>query len=197
LPFRWLVACLILITCETACQRGCLSRWMEEHAFERAGGSGAKPPGFVQLGSVDCPDGLARCTSGVVEVSRLSSHPEPCSGSREACECPWDRLSPCGQGCVAEDVEMVLPREQAVAQLCAPAPTDRIAELVPTALGMEGGVECGEERFVCTRSVVLSCSPTSGAQVVARCIKGCAVEGLTLDEDELTEDAARMLLCRR
>jgi hypothetical protein len=152
------------------------------------------------MGSVDCPDGLARCVGGVVEASRLFSHPEPCSGSREACECPWDRLGACPTGCVAEDVEVVLPRARASNQLCAP-PADAVYavhEVVDTpapALPTETGLDCSDQRYLCHEGQVLACEPT--VRVVARCVKGCAVEGLTLDDDTLADPAALAFLCLR
>ncbi len=151
------------------------------------------------MGSVDCPDGLARCVGGVVEASRLFSHPEPCSGSREACECPWDRLGPCTAGCVAEDVEVVLPRPQASLQLC--APTGEAVYAVPQAgetppaLPTEAGTDCSDQRYLCHGGQVVACEPA--LHVVAGCIKGCAVEGMTLDDDALADPAAVALLCLR
>jgi hypothetical protein len=200
---RSLTLAVLMAFALAGCARGCLSTWLEEHAFVPARPANAnKPKGIAQLRSVDCADGLARCVGGVVEVSRLSSHPDPCSGPREACECPWDRLEACSQGCVAEDVEVVLPRERAQAQLCAPDPgaayslpvRGRSADTSdPSASADEE--TCGDDRYACAASAILSCEPSP--HVVARCLKGCAVEGVSLEDDSVTEAVAVALLCAR
>jgi hypothetical protein len=147
--------------------------------------------------SIDCPDGLARCTGGVVEVSRLASRPDPCAGSREACECPWDRLSPCRLGCVAEDVEVVVSRERAVAQLCAPEPGGGAAYVEAPPPFEDGGIDCADGRYICAGSWIVSCSSDTPPHRLARCINGCTSEALTLDDDTLTDRQATALLCRR
>jgi hypothetical protein len=91
---------------------------------------------------------------------------------------------------------MVVPRDRAVVQLCAPQPGEVYADpaVQGAAEAMDAGIHCGDERFVCTAGWVAACEPM---RVVARCIKGCSGEALTLDDEALTDEAAIALLCRR
>jgi len=185
------LACLTMAL--PACERGCLSSWLSEHQI-----GGHSAPGMEQLRFVDCPDGLARCVGGVVEVSRLARHPEPCSGSTEACSCPWDKGEACASGCVAEDVEVVLDRARGRQQLCAPAKGEAYA--IRGAPGPAERPPCGDERYRCTQAFVFACDPAATdheARAVAQCLKGCAASGMTLDDDRLDDDAAMALLCAR
>jgi hypothetical protein len=145
------------------------------------------------MNAVDCPDGLARCSDGVVEVSRLAMIPQPCRGSAEQCTCPWERLRECEQGCVVEGVEVVLERGKALAQLCAPPPdAGPMARALSTTA--PGGCE-DEELYRCAGGAVVGCADHT---VVGMCLQGCAVEGASVGVDmPVTREGAFAILCSR
>lgn len=178
------------------CERGCA-----RNAIERARQGGAAPVSsqVFPLNAVDCPDGLARCRDGVIETSRLFSYPTPCTGPAEKCTCPWDRLSPCEHGCVAEEIELALPRNRALSQLCAPSHSQTVARPpLPNVAAPPGA--CTGEPYRCIGGVVVACEAdgaATAAVVIAACAHGCADEGGALDDDRITRDQAAPLLCRR
>ena len=145
------------------------------------------------MNGVDCPDGLARCTGGLVEASRLAILPQPCRGSPEQCTCPWERLAECHRGCVADGLEVVVEREKASAQLCAPE-ADAGATARILAVTSPSGCE-EEDLFRCAGGAVVSCSESA---VVAICARGCSVEGASIDRGQpVSREAAFAILCSR
>src|SRR5450631_2743014 len=101
---------LLYLLSLTACERGCLSR-----------ASGSSPLESAIAVKQDCPTGLARCTSGSVEITEGRA---PCGG----CACAWKRIEVCEHGCVVENVELVREPDRAAA-LCNPLPV--LATLPP------------------------------------------------------------------
>jgi hypothetical protein len=148
--------------------------------------------GPITLGGVDCSDGLARCQGGVVEVSVSFHYPEPCSGPPEKCRCPWERLDDCPGACAADGVELVISRERARRQLCAPTAGESFAG--PAGLGDADVVSPStcEGTYACFASTILACGPPRVA--VAMCARGCAGDTL---EDPVPMSAATALLCSR
>ena len=163
---------------------------MQERAAEKAAPGGAGSPA---MNAIDCPDGLARCSGGVVQVSKLASIPLPCTGPVEHCTCPWERAMECNAGCVADDVEVVLDVTRAGRQLCAPprdaAPTVR-------ALPTPSPAACEEEQlYRCVGGGVVACAENA---LVATCVRGCVTEGAALDRDvAVSREAAFAILCSR
>ena len=151
------------------------------------------PPGAGALNAVDCPDGLARCTEGVVESSRLARIPQPCRGTPEQCSCPWERLAECHRGCVVDGLEVVVEREKAGAQLCAP---EADAGAMARTLAVTSPSRCDEEEaYRCAGGAVVSCSESA---VVAICTRGCSVEGASVDREQpVSREAAFAILCSR
>ena len=184
------------------CERGCLAGWLSD----RGVATGPKPPGqgsAPQLAAIDCPDGLARCGNGIVQVSRAYQYADPCTGSPEQCTCPWERLGDCAKGCVVDGLVIDEPRERAIPQLCAPTPaaanvTDARAEFSgpPPADAIASACDAA---YVCEHRAVVACGPP--ARVVGACTAGCAREGQSMDTDDesapLTPTAALAVLCRR
>jgi hypothetical protein len=146
------------------------------------------------MSGVDCPDGLARCVDGIVEVSRVAVIAQPCVGPPEKCRCPWDRIGGCDHGCVADDVELVLPRAQAFLQLCAPSAADVFARPPAHGIAMPPGL-CTGEMYRCAGGTVIAC-PAGEPKPLATCVRGCADEGSVLDEEGLNSDQVVALLCR-
>lgn len=174
----------------SACQRGCASSWLGEHGV---GPEGVSPPGAAPLGAIDCPDGLGRCSGGVVEVSRLTSIPQPCKGSPESCACPWDRLGDCEEGCVVDDVDVVIERDVALRQLCAPhGDAGAVARVLPE----QSPAGCDEaELYRCVGGSIIACKEHA---VVASCARGCVRDGASLDDDTpVRREAAFAILCSR
>jgi len=180
----------------TGCQRGCLMTWLTSHGFGTT-----DPAESVAKGTLDipCPGGLSRCADGVVSISRSYTPPQACSP--EGCRCPWDPVGRCDAGCVAESIELEIPRDVALRQLCTPAPRTLLATPVPPGYERprpDGGdaiqVECEIERFRCVDGVVSSCD---GAEhPLAICARGCA-EGEGAVYEDVSADAAIALLCAR
>jgi hypothetical protein len=185
---RFGLVCLVLFL--GGCERGCLTNWLREKSGR---GPSSASSASAAWGGVDCPHGLARCNGGVVEASVFANLPSPCSGPPERCACPWERVGACPAACAADGVELVVPRDQALAQMCAPSvdagPFARPA--APGTLSPSGG--CDGERYRCAASTVIACAPQ---RAVARCVFGCLQEGDELDVD-VSEAAATALLCRR
>jgi hypothetical protein len=196
-----------LVVALCGCERGCLARWLEGHGAGPATGPGTPgrgpPPSgdLGGLGAIDCPDGMARCGLGIVHVSRAYHYPDPCTLSPEQCQCPWERLGDCPNGCAADGVELDVPRERALTQLCAPGPrSGDDARASFSAVPPPGTIASScDLAYVCEKGVVVVCGPP--AQAVAACTGGCAREGQGLDVDEetapVTPAAAVALLCKR
>jgi hypothetical protein len=173
------------------CERGCARSWLGEHGV---GGGARKPSGPAPLGAIDCADGLARCGGGVVEASRRATLPWPCHGTPEQCACPWERVADCEGECVADGVEVVVPEDRAVRQLCV-AGADAGLVAGPTSPG-EAPRGCDEgQAYRCEGGVVTACLENA---VVGRCLHGCVAESSGL-EDNLTvsREAAAAILCSR
>ena len=145
--------------------------------------------------AVDCPDGLARCEAGEVEVSRLAAIPQPCKGQPKDCACPWERIATCpGEVCVADGVELVVERSHAAAQLCAPGADAGPLSLAPPP-GALPTTPCDEgELYKCAGGNVVGCSANA---VLAQCLRGCAAEGTGIDEEGVDREAAVAILCSR
>ena len=142
---------LLLAAALCGCERGCARTWAERRGVgeKAAFRNGLGPPR-----ATDCPDGLARCTGGVVETSRLAAIPEPCQGPPESCACPWERAGECGGACVAEGAEIVVDRARALAQLCAPGPGGG-----DLARPISQPADCDEDtRYRCSGGAVVSCA---------------------------------------
>jgi hypothetical protein len=182
----------VLVVGLAGCERGCLSNWLTER-----GVGGDKPvigKGSLPVQGVDCPDGLARCEDGVVRVSRAYSYPVPCKESPEQCTCPWVNVGACERGCVAESIELVMRRALAAEQLCAPASGSAAGVLArppDPAFEVRPGW-CEGESYRCEGGAVVACVDSPSA--LAACVKGCAEEGTTVDE-EIPHEAAIAILC--
>jgi hypothetical protein len=186
------------------CDRGCARSWLADHGL---GGPAPNAPGSMPLNAVDCPDGIARCEGGDVSASRLATLPMPCRGSANDCACPWDLIGECPSGCAAEGAEIVLERGSAVGQLCAPIPGARpfaMARPLPPpaasgsvvidgAAGLEANCDEGD-RYRCAGGRVVECA---SGQVVAACLRGCFVEGSSVDDDAVSREGASAILCSR
>lgn len=180
----------------SACDRGCAWGWLREHGI--GGAPSPMVPGAIPLDVIDCPDGIARCAKGNVEVSRLARIPQPCRGPESACTCPWERIASCGRGCVAEEVELVIDRAVAASQLCAAGPDSGLVAH-PTAVNSSKNAEvarCEEgELYRCTRREIVDCVVRAR---VASCAHGCFSEGASLDiGTPVDREAAFAILCSR
>jgi hypothetical protein len=154
------------------------------------------------MGGIDCPDGLARCVGGAVEVSHVARIPRPCPATSrpEDCQCPWEAVETCPLGCTQEGTEVVVPPDRAAARLCASDPSNPPARPVVGVLPPPGA--CGAEGYRCLGSVVIACSPGSDdgglmARVFAACVRGCFQEGESLGEEEADPEGAARILCAR
>jgi hypothetical protein len=175
------------------CERGCLSRWLSDKGGAASGESGEGRG--VTLSAVDCPDGIARCGAGTVSISRPYHYAVPCTGSPEQCACPWERLGDCPEACVAEGVEIDLPKDLAIAQLCAPRPN--VTAFVGPPHGDELVTQC-DEGYLCKASLVIACGVASRA--IGLCAFGCVRDGQSIDPEdgqELTAAGASAILCLR
>ena len=193
-------ALLVLVS---GCERGCALGWVREHA------AGPWPEGVPSSAAralaanvVDCPDGLARCSGGSVEVSRLAMIPQPCRGPQSVCACPWESVAACERGCVVEGLEVVMDRAQAMAQLCAPE-VDAVLAGPPAG---DGGPEramdlvgCDEgQLYRCASGRVVDCAVHTA---VASCVGGCSEESAFIEDGievhVVTREAAFAILCSR
>jgi hypothetical protein len=179
---------LCVLTC--SCERGCARSWFEKHGV---GEEGFSPRGVAPMSARDCPDGLARCAGGVVEVSRLASIPEPCSAPPESCVCPWERLGECERGCVADGLEIAAERSVALPQLCAPSVDSGTPARIVTAAQ---AADCDEDvAWRCSGGAVVSCAEHRVAGV---CNRGCFAEDTELGIDvPVGREAAFAILCSR
>jgi hypothetical protein len=124
-------------------------------------------------------------------VSRLAK--VDCRGPETPCSCPWESLATCPTGCAAEGLQVVIDREQAVAQLCAPLRDASIITWSPD--GGSEEVRCeSEELYRCARGAVVDCAAHS---VIAYCVRGCFAEGATIDEAAVRRETAFAILCSR
>jgi hypothetical protein len=176
------------------CQRGCARDWIEKNGVGEQGV--IVPPGAAPLDAVDCPDGLARCAGGVVEVSRLARIPQPCTGPPERCACPWERVADCDRGCAAEGVEVVIPRSLAPVQLCAHTRDAGALTIAPPQPGEAPRRGCDEgQLYRCVGGDVIACHDNA---VAARCVHGCFADDAALDDDvPVSREAAFAILCSR
>lgn len=172
------------------CERGCARSWLGEHGVGQ--GSSSSGPAAM-LNAVDCPDGLARCSEGAVEVSRLASIPQPCKGPSERCACPWERVGECPHACAADGTEVVMDRRVALVQLCAPLGDAGIVAMSGVGISPHG---CDEgEAYRCSGGVVVACAANAS---VASCARGCVAEGASIEDDvPMTREAAFAILCLR
>lgn len=179
------------------CERGCAKGWFEKHGV---GEQGFAPQGAAPMNALDCPDGLARCTGGVVEASRLATIPQPCKAAPESCVCPWERLGACERGCVADGLEMVVDRAVALPQLCAP-PVDS-GTVARIATGAPQAADCDEDvAWRCSGGQVVACAERRVAGV---CERGCFAEGAEIaaegpreTNETVRREAAFAILCSR
>ena len=174
----------------SGCQRGCARDWLVAHGVGEAPGRPAPFP----LNAVDCSDGLARCNEGVVEASRLAAIPQPCKRPPPQCECPWDRLGDCENGCSAEGSEVVIDRSLALAQLCAPgadaSAVMRMTGAVPRAATCDEG-----QLYRCNGADVIACREHI---VIGQCVRGCFAPQASLEGSEpVNREAAFAVLCSR
>jgi hypothetical protein len=151
----------------------------------------------MPLDAVDCPDGLARCAEGNVEVSLLASIPRPCLRPPAECACPWERVGVCDRGCVVDGIELVMERRYAAAQLCA-APPDAgvgmpLSGAIPPARACEEG-----QLYRCDAGRVVDCRENA---VIGRCVLGCFADGAAIDAEErplhVAREEAFAILCSR
>jgi hypothetical protein len=183
---------LLLSFALAGCERGCIWKWLGDH---KMGDQQSPIRGSLVPQEVDCPDGLARCDKGVIQVSRTFRHPDPCQGSVEQCSCPWVRLGACVAGCAADGVMTEMAADRALSQLCVPQGAASFATGPRADVPAASGASCDEEAFYsCVESAVVACHPLRS---VAVCSYGCMSEGATLDVENLTTQAAVAILCAR
>jgi hypothetical protein len=191
------ISVLALAACVCGCQKGWLANWIRER------GPGAKTATPVtMMNGVDCPDGLARCVGGVVEVSHVARIPRPCPSTHpDECQCPWEAVENCPLGCTEDGTEVVTPPERAAARLCAPDPMNPPARPVVGGIAPPGACEeARDEVYRCIGSFVVACTPGDvgvEARVLAACVRGCFLEGESLGEEEAGPEAAARILCAR
>jgi hypothetical protein len=176
----------------SGCQRGCGREWLRDHGV--VSGRHSMAPGSLALTGVDCPDGLARCIDGEVEISRLAKISLPCNGPEGACTCPWDALASCVRGCVVDGVQFVMEPTRAEEQLCVPAPDAGRLVVDRPATGALASCEEGE-LFRCAAGAVVDCNAHSA---IASCARGCSAEGASIDDAaSVGREAAYAILCSR
>jgi len=181
------------------CERGCARSWLRDHGV--GGPTATSTPGHVPVAGIDCPDGIARCTEGTVETSRLARIGQPCRGPETACSCPWDRVGDCARGCVADGLEVVMDRSQATRQLCLPDPTATASRMRGQSADDAGppAATCEEgQLYRCANGFVVDCSAHA---VLGSCTRGCFTEGASIGEVAREETVSRVaafaILCSR
>jgi hypothetical protein len=173
------------------CERGCAKSWLAERGIGES--PKTSPSAIVPLNALDCPDGLARCRDGVVEVSVLATIPHPCAGAPESCVCPWTQLGTCGHACTVDGLELVVEREHAEAQLCAPAAADALSRAPDATTPL---VPCDVRGYRCDGNVLEQCDDDGATpRALAVCTHRCAEPGGVIDADGVTGDQAVALLC--
>ncbi len=170
--------------------------WLRAHAI--GGTPSSMASGSLPFDVVDCPDGIARCANGNVEVSRLATIPLSCRGPESKCTCPWEHIAACARGCVAAEVELVIERDLAASQLCAAGPEGG-AVAYPSGSGRSPNAEvprCEEgELYRCSGRGIIDCVVRSR---VASCAHGCFAEGASIDVAiPIDREAAFAILCSR
>ncbi len=196
------IGCFVL----GGCERGCLAQWLGERGFGGAlpGTTGPETPpskGPVDLGGTDCSDGLLRCVEGEIEASRIAHIPSHCVKKTEGekrgspCTCPWEVVGACTTGCVEEGLEIVASVDAGSSQLCRPD-----AAVARPLLPAEGGnpIICSMEGYRCVDEVVQLCErPGQPAQLVGKCLNGCATH-VEVDPGETKNlNGVLSILCRR
>jgi hypothetical protein len=200
---RLFVLPLLLSGCEKGCDRGWLARWIRDRGSPE---KFATP--MTMMNGSDCPDGLARCVGGAVEVSHVARVPRPCPASRrpEECQCPWEAIDNCPRGCIEDGTEVIAPPDRAAARLCAPDPADPPVRVAVGALPPPGACEgAREDGYRCVGSLVVVCGVREAgagdeavrARVLAACVRGCFREGEALGEEEADPEGAARILCAR
>jgi len=212
---RSLVTVAALVFSTSACERGCLGRWLSERGVggeTPEGSGGAAPQGktrTLDLTGTDCSDGLLRCRDGRVEASRTAHLPHPCgaarSGERQvACECPWDVVAACPSGCASEGLEVLgAPDAGVVDALC--RPDEPVARPILPGDPIPSEI-CAREGVACVDGSVRICeAPGQPVRLLARCLEGCQPHvGIDVDPGIETEpgastnlDGLASILCRR
>ncbi len=183
------------------CQKGWLSDWIRSR-----GATGKMATPLTMTSGVDCPDGLARCVAGSVEISHVARIPRPCPASSPPgeCQCPWEAVETCSRGCAEDGTEVLAPADRAGARLCAPDPANPPARLAVGAVAPPGACEGAREGgYRCIGSLVVICRSVADeeragvATVLAACVRGCFHEGEGLGEEEADPEAASRILCMR
>jgi hypothetical protein len=192
-----------LLALVSGCERGCAWGWLREHRAVTGWGEGrpgeSRSPGPLAMNVVDCPDGLARCSDGRVEVSRLGSIPRPCRGPESVCGCPWAYVAECDRGCVADGLEVVMDPARAPVQLCAPDVDALTAAREEGERAAPGLVGCDEgQLYRCSGDAIVDCTRHT---VVASCVRGCSDESASVEDGIeghlVTREAAFAILCSR
>jgi hypothetical protein len=181
------------------CERGCARDWLvRQGVLEGVPGAPAAPgaPPRNPLSAIDCSDGLARCSAGVVEVSELAVIPQPCNQLPPRCVCPWSAAATCEAGCVAEGAEVVVDRSLAARQLCAPSQDAGTVMRVTPAGSPTPAAGCSDgQLFRCVGRDVVSCRENA---IVGTCVRGCFAPDAVLDDSApLDREAAFAILCSR
>jgi hypothetical protein len=185
----------VLLLLLSSCERGCARDWLVRQGVGPGEGKGGPPwKPASPLNAVDCPDGLARCTAGVVEVSLLTSIPQPCTPP-SPCSCPWSVQAYCEGACVAEGAEVVIERPLAARQLCAPSqPGGAVIRVTPAGPPTHGVCEDGQ-LFRCSGADVVDCRENA---IIGTCIRGCFAPDAYLEGDApVSREAAFAILCSR
>jgi hypothetical protein len=145
---------------------------------------------------IDCPDGIALCSGGVVKASRLATVGLPCHRAGSTCACPWDEIGICPAGCVSDGLQVAMDRTLAAVQLCAPASSPFASTSGISIAGGAAAAPCEEsELYRCIGGIVIDCA---ARRVVAPCPHGCFAEGAFVREDaSVCREAAFAILCSR
>lgn len=201
---------MVLSLSFTACgERGCLSAWLDDpqsrgtrgtRGAPATGGGGDGGAGSIDLAGTDCPDGLARCSEGRVEVSVAGHVPHPCAKPRErggGCECPWVAAGTCASGCVKDGLEVVATAEVARVQLCQASPAEPVLRPVLATESTAVSI-CADDGVTCADGLVRTCAVRGQpVRLVAGCANGCA-SGIAIEPGDLTTgDGPAAILCRR
>lgn len=211
---RTFVVLVALALSTSACERGCLGRWLGERGVggeTPEGSGGAAPQGktrTLDLTGTDCSDGLLRCRDGRVEASRAAHLPYPCGAGRSgerpaACECPWDAVAACPSGCVRDGLEVIGAPDAGTEQLCRPDfPVARPVlpgDPIPSEI-------CAGEGVACADGIVRVCeAPGQPVRALATCLNGCQPHvGIDIDPGidighgaPKDPDGLASILCRR
>lgn len=178
---------LIFALLASGCSRGCLRTWFEEH------GVVGRPP--IVPGAVDpsaeqvlCPGGIAKCSSGIVLVSK-SEKPQACSP--EGCRCSWNEVGRCNAGCVVEGLEVEMSREKAASQLCLDGPDRSVAQANDSPDSLAEA--CDGPGAACHEGMLASCHDDGGVTLLGRC--NCAAAIVFSEVAERDPAVAARILC--